>query len=95
MAGLLDRMITLELERAGSYYFSSFEPRGSNPRPCAPQARDLAFRLANDSSWLGSSGFRVPWYNGQEVEMLRDLVAVTFSVVWLSPDQQPELNSSK
>ena len=69
--------------------------RGSNLQPYAQQARDLVLHLANDSSWLRSSGILVPRYSCPDVESLRDLQAVAFFVVWLASDQQPELNSSK
>ena len=45
--------------------------------------------------WFHSSGNPAPWYSGQAVESLTDLEEIAFSVVWLAPDQQPELNSSK
>ena len=45
--------------------------------------------------WFHSSGNPAPWYSGQAVESLRDLEAITFSVVWFAPDQQPKQNSSK
>ena len=58
-------------------------PRASYPRLCSPL-------------WGANLlGFVLFWHYGPLVERLRDLEAVAFFVVWLAPDQQPELHSSE
>ena len=70
-------------------------PLRIEPATLRSTSERLVHHLATDSSWLRSSGIPAPWYSGQEVELLRDLKAVAVAVIWLAPDHQPELNSSK